>query len=180
MRKFTGVLIACVAGLVLVATAIAGLNSNKSVHLSGDLEVPANASAGQGQASFHLSEDGTSVDYKLNVANIENVVVAHIHMGAARRERRRRRLAVPVVDGRSTVPPGGGRIDGRIVEGTFTAANFIGPFAGMTVAQVWALIESGGAYVNVHTNDGVAPTRHRPRRPAGRRDPGRSLTRPLR
>ena len=81
MRKFTGVLIACAAGLVLVATAIAGLNSNKSVHLSGDLEVPANASAGQGQASFHLSEDGTSVDYKLNVANIENVVVAHIHMG---------------------------------------------------------------------------------------------------
>ena len=81
MRKFTGVLIACAAGLVLVATAIAGLNSNKSVHLSGDLEVPANASAGQGQASFHLSEDGTSVDYKLNVANIENVVVSHIHMG---------------------------------------------------------------------------------------------------
>ena len=81
MRKFTGVLIACAAGLVLVATAIAGLNSNKSVHLSGDLEVPANASAGQGQASFHLSEDGTSVDYKLNVANIENVIVAHIHMG---------------------------------------------------------------------------------------------------
>ena len=43
------------------------------------------------------------------------------------------------------------------MEGTFTAANFIGPFAGMTVEQVWALIESGGAYVNVHTNDGVAP-----------------------
>ena len=81
MRKFTGVLIACAAGLVLVATAIAGLNSNKSVHLTGDLEVPANASAGQGSASFHLSEDGTSVDYKLNVANIENVVAAHIHLG---------------------------------------------------------------------------------------------------
>ena len=27
----------------------------------------------------------------------------------------------------------------------------------MSVEQVWALIENGGAYVNVHTNDGVAP-----------------------
>ena len=65
MRRFTGVLIACAAGLVLVGTAIAGFNANKSVHLTGELEVPANASAGQGSASFHLSEDGLSVDYKL-------------------------------------------------------------------------------------------------------------------
>ncbi len=157
MRRFTGVLIACAAGMVLVGAAIAGLNANKSVHLSGDLEVPANASAGQGQASFHLSEDGTEVEYKLNVANIENVIVAHIHRGT------------PGVNGPvgvflypssspGTVPPGGGRIDGRIVSGTFTAANFAGlAFAGMTVAQVWELIENGGAYVNVHTNDGVTP-----------------------
>jgi CHRD domain len=158
MRKFTGVLIACVAGLVLVATAIAGLNSSKSVHLSGDLEVPANASAGQGQASFHLSEDGTAVDYKLNVANIENVVVAHIHMGMPGANGPVGVFLYPSSTAGSSVPPGGGRIDGRIVDGTFTATNFIGPFAGKSVEEVWALIESGGAYVNVHTNDGVAPT----------------------
>ena len=68
--------------LVLVGTAMGGQH-NRSVHLPGDLEVPANASAGQGSASFQLSEDGTSVDYKLNVANIDNVIAAHIHLGAA-------------------------------------------------------------------------------------------------
>jgi hypothetical protein len=26
------------------------------------------------------------------------------------------------------------------------------------VAQVWELLENGGAYVNVHTDDGVAPS----------------------
>jgi hypothetical protein len=156
MRKFTGVLIACAAGLVLVATAIAGLNSNKSVHLTGDLEVPANASAGQGSASFHLSEDGSSVDYKLNVANIDNVVAAHIHLGGVGVNG-----GVGVWLFPSTTPGNGpaglGPFNGRIAEGTFTAANFIGPFAGMSVAQVWELIENGGAYVNVHTNDNVAP-----------------------
>ena len=91
------------------------------------------------------------------------------HVVAAGDRHLERRLAVEVESGvvergvgtgdhaPGTVPPGGGRIDGRIAEGPFTAANFIGPFAGMSVAQVWALIESGGAYVNVHTNDGVAP-----------------------
>ena len=156
MRRFTGVLIACAAGLVLVGTAIAGFNANKSVHLTGELEVPANASAGQGSASFHLSEDGLSVDYKLNVANIDNVVAAHIHLGGVGVNG-----GVGVWLFPSTTPGNGpagqGPFNGRIAEGTFTAANFIGPFAGMTVADVWELIENGGAYVNVHTNDNVAP-----------------------
>ena len=36
----------------------------------------------QGQAMFKLSDDGQSITYKLNVANIENVTQAHIHVGA--------------------------------------------------------------------------------------------------
>jgi hypothetical protein len=157
MRRLIGVLVASVAGLVLVGVAVAGFNGNRSVHLTGDQELPVNTSAGQGQASFHLSQDGMSVDYKLNVANIENVVMGHIHAGA------------PGVNGGIGVwlhpsttpnvrgPAGQGRFDGRIAAGTFTAADFIGPFAGKTVAQVWELLENGGAYVNVHTDDGVAP-----------------------
>ena len=156
MRKFTPVLIACVAGLMVVGTAIAGFNANRSVHLTGDAELPANSSAGQGSASFHLSAAGLSVDYKRNVDNSENVVAAHIHMGAPTENG-----GVGVWLFPSTTPGNGpsglGRFDGRIAEGTFTAANFIGPFAGKTVAEVWELIETGGAYVNVHTNDGVAP-----------------------
>jgi hypothetical protein len=53
---------------------------------------------------------------------------------------------------------GGGRIDGLIAEGTITAANFVGPLAGQALAALVADLTSGNAYVNVHTNDGIAPT----------------------
>src|SRR5262245_49958032 len=50
-----------------------------STHLNGGNENPANASQGQGQALLTLSEDGTSVSFKLIASNIDNVVQAHIH-----------------------------------------------------------------------------------------------------
>jgi hypothetical protein len=140
-----------VLGLVAVGVAVAGANGNWSVHAKGDQEVPARDTRGQAQAIFHLSEDGTALEYKLIASNIENVVQAHIHQGP------------PGVNGPigvflyGLVAPGGGRTDGVLAEGSLTAANFIGPFAGMSVADVAELLDSGGAYVNVHTNDGVDP-----------------------
>ncbi|MGE5689333.1 MAG: CHRD domain-containing protein [Pseudomonadota bacterium] len=157
MRRITGVLVAATAGFALVGVAVAGLNANRSVHLVGDLEVPANSSAGQGQATFHLSADGQSVDYALNVANIDNVFMAHIHQGLPGSNGGIGVWLYPSTTPGVRGPLGAGRFDGRIVSGTFDAGDFVGPFAGKTVAEVWSLIESGGAYVNVHTDDGVAP-----------------------
>ena len=140
---------AFVLGLAVIGGAGAGLNANWSDHLTGAQEVPARDTKAQGQAIFHLSDDGTSLDYTLMATNIENVVQAHIHAG------------VPGVNGGigvflyGLVPAGGGRTDGVLSQGTITAGDFIGPFAGMSVAQVAALMDAGQAYVNVHTNDGV-------------------------
>ena len=127
-------------------------NRNFSVHLSGDEEVPARATLAQGQAIFHLSADGTALEYKLIVANIDNVVASHIHVGPAGANG-------PVVAFLyGPAAPGGGRIDGVIAEGTITAANLVGPLAGHPLSDLIAQMEAGNAYVNVHTNDGVAPT----------------------
>jgi hypothetical protein len=41
-----------------------------------------------------------------------------------------------------------------LAEGTFTAANLVGPLAGHPLSDLLAAIQSGNAYVNVHTNDG--------------------------
>ncbi|HSL64396.1 MAG TPA: CHRD domain-containing protein [Gaiellaceae bacterium] len=158
MRKLTGIGIATAAGLLLVGVAIAGMNGNRSAHLTGAAEVPVRDTQAQGQAIFQLSQDGMSIDYKLNVANIENVFMAHIHQGAAGVNGGVGVWLYPSTTPNAPGPVGAGRIDGRIATGTFDAGDFVGPFAGMTVAQVWALIEGGGAYVNVHTNDGVDPT----------------------
>ena len=54
----------------------------------------------------------------------------------------------------STTPGGGpagvGSVQRAHCRGHVHRCNFIGPFTGMSVADVWELIENGGAYVNVH------------------------------
>lgn len=150
-RVRMGVALALIATVVGGATVVAA-NRNYSAHLTGSEEVPARATLAQGQATFKLNNDGDALEYKLNVANIENVVAAHIHIGPAG-------VNGPVVAFLyGNVPPGGGRVSGRLAEGTITAANLVGPLAGATIHDLVAALDSGNAYVNVHTNDGVAPT----------------------
>jgi hypothetical protein len=123
-----------------------------NTHLTGEHENPANASQGQGEAILKVSADRLSVSYKLIASNIDNIVQSHIHMGS------------PTVNGPivvflyGLVPSGGGRHDGVLAEGTFTAANLIGPLQGHPLSDLLSALEAGNTYVNVHTNDGVAPT----------------------
>ena len=144
--------------LLLIAVAMLGVfgvsaavNLNSRTHLSGDEEVPVRVTNGQGEAIFKLSEDGTELSYKLIVANIDNVVQAHIHLGQ------------PGVNGNivvflyGLVAPAGGRTDGVLAEGTITSADLINDLAGQPLSVLVAEMQAGNTYVNVHTNDGVAP-----------------------
>lgn len=142
-----------VVGLIfvagLVAVAVASANRNWSTHAEGAQEVPARDTQAQAQAIFHLSKDETQLDYKLIASNIENVIAAHIHSGPAG-------VNGPVVAFLyGAVAPGAGRTSGVLSQGTITAANLTGPLTGGTVADLNDLLESGNAYVNVHTDDGV-------------------------
>jgi len=131
---------------------------NHTTQLTGGEEVPARATAAQGNAVYHIAQDGNSVDYKVIVSSISNVVAAHIHIGP------------PGANGPVAVwlfpsttpgngPSGAGPVNGVIATGTFTAANLTaatGAWAG-TWESLLAAIRGGGAYTNVHTNDGVDP-----------------------
>jgi hypothetical protein len=120
--------------------------------LSGAEEVPANDSLGRGVAIFQLSDDGTELHYLLIASNIENVVASHIHLAPVG-------VNGPVVAFLyGSVPPGGGRTDGVLAEGTITAANLVGPLAGQPLSALVDAMRAGTTYANVHTNDGVAPT----------------------
>jgi hypothetical protein len=157
MRKLVGV---GVVGLVVLAAtglAIAGLNGNTSTHLSGTFEVPVRDTNAQGQAIFHLSDDGTALEYKLIASNIDNAFMAHIHMAPAGVNGP---IVVWLYPSTAPVPGplGSGRHDGVLAEGTITAANLVGPLAGHPLSDLVAAVESGNAYVNVHTNDGVDGT----------------------
>ena len=118
-------------------------------HLDGRQEVPVRPTHAAGEAVFQLSADKTALSYQLIVANIENVVAAHIHLGA------------PGVNGpvvaflAGNFPPGGGRVNGIIGAGIITSADLVGPLAGMNLSDLVTAMRAGGTYANVHTNDGV-------------------------
>jgi len=120
--------------------------------MKGEHETPPRDTVAQGQVIMKFSADGQSVSYKVIASNIDNVVASHIHIGA------------PGVPGPAVVflygnaLPGAGRHDGILAEGTFTSANFISTLAGQPMSALLAQMAAGNAYVNVHTNDGVAPT----------------------
>jgi len=141
-------------GLVLGSFALAGTAFAAdfvAAPLRGSEEVPMRDTNARGNATFELSADGLTLSFKLITANIDNVVAAHIH------------IAPPGVNGPvvfflyGSVPPGGGRSNGILSQGSGTAANLVGPLAGHPLADLIAAMSAGNAYVNVHTNDGVAP-----------------------
>jgi hypothetical protein len=114
--------------------------------LSGDNEVPAVASDGSGYASVTLSEDGSSIDYRLYVNDLDDVVEAHIHVGPVGENGP---VAVFLFGPADPPMPS----DGLLAEGTITQADLMateGVFDG-TMAQLVELIRSGETYVNVHT-----------------------------
>ena len=97
----------------------------------------------QGEAIFHVSKDGTAISFKLIVANLEDVVAAHIHVAPAGKNGP---IVVPLENG--LVP---GTSNGVLAEGTFTAADLTGPLAGQSLADLPVDVEAGNTYVNVHT-----------------------------
>jgi hypothetical protein len=124
---------------------------NFRAHLSGDQEVAAvpvvtNAT---GQAIFQLSKDGTELSYKLIVANIENVRMAHIHVGAAG-------VNGPVV---AWLYPSGppavkipGKTNGILAEGVITSSSLVGDLKEQPLSALLELMKAEETYVNVHTD----------------------------
>jgi len=149
MRR-TIVLVGMLAlGLLAVAPA-ARAGDNFVATLSGDQEVPARDTQARGVATFKLREDGAALRFKVNVANIDNVFAAHIHCGAVG-------VNGPIGVTLFMGAPAGGGVNGTLAEGTITAPD-AGNACGWTdLAAVLAALGSGATYVNVHTDDAVAP-----------------------
>jgi len=144
------VIVITVLVIASVAYASPAASQNFAVPLSGGGEVPARDTNARGVATFKLSEDGTELSYKLNVANIENVFAAHIHCGAVG-------VNGPVGVTLFAGAPAGGRTDGTLAEGTITLPDSGNACGWADLAAVVAALNSGNTYVNVHTNDGVPP-----------------------
>src|SRR6266542_1067248 len=142
---------------------------NLGTHLTGDEEVftPATAGAptpadsrGQGQATFRVNALGTSVDFRLMATNIENITQSHIHCGRPGENGPIRMWLYPNIGPSGTaLTVANRRHDGVLASGTFDPTGVVCPASavGSNMALL-AAIRAGLTYVNVHTNDFVAPT----------------------
>jgi hypothetical protein len=117
-----------------------------SAALTGEEEVPPVPTTASGDASLEVEDD--AITYTINVTGLENPVVAHIHIGEIGANG-------PVrlnLCGTGAPVPDCAVGDGVLVTGTN------GTTVGTPAVTFDALVEamrSGGAYVNVHTDDGV-------------------------
>jgi hypothetical protein len=136
-----------------VAAALESFNFNSPMDGAQEAPIPRDTPA-RGNAVYELNRDGTAIRYKLIVANIENVFMAHIHQGTPGNAGPIVVWLYPTTTPDMPAPLGGGRIDGLIARGTITAASLTGPLAGHPLSDLVALLRNGGAYTNVHTNDG--------------------------
>jgi hypothetical protein len=98
-----------------------------------------------GDASFQVIRNRTVVQYELTVADIQDVLQAHIHLGPAGENGPVVAFLFGPSDG---IDVGGEEV---IAHGMITAADLLGPLEGMTIADLAAEMQRGTAYVNVHT-----------------------------
>ena len=147
---------ATVVLLVTAGIAIAAVSMHFNSPMEGAQEAPVpRDTQARGNAVYKLSADGTHIEYKVIVANIENVFMAHIHMGP------------PGVSGPIVVwlcgtpaqagPAGTATCPGRagVVRGSFAAANVLSAgtqqLAAGELSELILAMRAGVAYVNVHS-----------------------------
>ena len=129
---------------IVIALAIAGpawAGGNFTAHLNGDNQVPPFDTQGQGQFIGKL-RSGDALSYKLNVANIMNIVAAHIH------------CAPEGVNGPVGVTLFLGApmsVNGTLAQGPILAPDPNNGCGWLDVLDVVDALESGDAYINVHT-----------------------------
>jgi hypothetical protein len=152
-RRVLLVSIAVLAGLIALSAFVPGPPAAKKfvARLSGSSEVPARSTLARGTATFFWNEEADGFDYMLAVANISNVVASHIHCAAAG-------VNGPIGVTLFMGTAGSGPISGLIARGTLTAPDPGNACGWADMSAVASAMLSGNAYVNVHTNDGVAPT----------------------
>lgn len=145
------ILVSLLTALALAGGSVAGAAENRNfvAPLNGGEETPPVETTAAGVATFQLNADGDELSFRLIVANIDDVLFAHIHCGAAG-------VAGPVVlflYGGPTVST-----NGVLSEGVATDANVIDrpdsaacPGGVSDFDDLLEKMRSGDAYVNVHT-----------------------------
>ena len=148
-----------VRALALVAVLAAGLLSaptslfaqEEEAHptfvaeMTGFEETPGTATLAKGFAGIQVSHDGNTVYYSITVTDASaNLIAAHLHFGP-------RGEAGPIVVPLCSAQTTPCQTEGQVVQGSFTAQQFEGPFANDDLQRLIDEARAGMVYVNVHS-----------------------------
>jgi hypothetical protein len=123
-------------------------NLNVTVTLTGGEEVPAVTTQAYGQLILNLNGATGEFTFKLSVANLANITMAHLHLAAKGQNGPPVVWLYPLSGSPQTIT---GSFNGVLSEGIFTQANFVGPLQGQPVGALVDRIKAGDIYVNIHT-----------------------------
>lgn len=121
-----------------------------SATLSGSNEVPAVKTDAAGEAKFSIPSGKEQLHYEVTVHDLKDVTMAHLHMSPAGENG-------PIVVWLYPSPSEQkeklieGVTNGKLVEGTVTPADFVGPLKEKPFDDLVAKIKQGDIYVTVHT-----------------------------
>jgi len=151
MRKYALTVLGVVALLALVASGAAWANMMHGERVKVTLgTMPGVKTSANGDAVFELSKDGKTIHYKLNLKNIDNATMAHVH--AVGDNGTPAAILVWIYPTNGMAPSlREGSFTGMLAEGDITADKLSGPMKGGTVKELFEKIEYGTAGVMVHT-----------------------------
>lgn len=146
-RRFVSTVTAGAGFLAGTGLVTAGGHGQRNfrAHLSGEEQVPPVDTNAQGQAKFQLNHEGDALDFRLLVANIDDVTGAHVHLAP---EGENGPIVVPLFGDPLFTDPV--TVNGTLAEGSITASDVIGPLSG-DFDGLLEKMRSSGTYVNVHT-----------------------------
>lgn len=102
-----------------------------------------------GEAYFTINHDGSALLYQLVVDDLTDVYMAHLHVGP-------RNGMGPIVvwlyPSDTDHPRKIHHAEAELASGVILEKKLRGPLAGMTLADLLSALNSGQAYVNVHTS----------------------------
>jgi hypothetical protein len=101
-----------------------------------------------------VRDDGSRLTFSATLTDLENVVGVHLHLAP---EGENGPIVGPIPLGGGGHPGGPGSGPYTRFVGSLTAADLTGPLEGQPMSALLAAVASGSIYVNVHTDDGVAP-----------------------
>jgi hypothetical protein len=118
-----------------------GIPSNVEIFqatLNGANEFPALPTATTATGSATITALGNVISWQVEVENINNVSIGHIHFGAAG-------------------TGGGVMVNLSPTAGSYTAKTVIAEGSAVVADSVLVHMRAGDAYVNIHTSDGALP-----------------------